>query len=199
MHKAIDSCDRNQLISDDLGKGNLMNQRVRLFPEEKKNALMSITTKGKTVYLLYRRLSQYDRDLTPYTTERVTATIRNGIVVGTVTAYKEQTGLIFAWDPVKNRILHVSDGEFAIQAILVSGNVYSLHCISYYGKYPELRLCRMKLGNKNMCKGYEILSLPDEVTNHSWPEGADVTIEYHEDRIMIIMGKERFSIDVLDL
>ena len=176
-----------------------MDYRVRLFPEENKKALMSATVKEKTVCLLYQRLSQHNRDLTPLTTERVTATVCNGIVVGTVTAYKEQTGLIFAWDPVKNRILHVSDGEFAIQAILVGDKVYSLHCISYYGKYPEFRLCRMKLGNKDICKGYEILSLPDEVTNHSWPEGTDVSIECRENRLMIIMGKEKFLIDVPDL
>lgn len=176
-----------------------MDYRVKLFPEENKKALMSTPVKEKTVCLLYQRLSQHNRDLTPLTTERVTATVCNGIVVGTVTAHKEQTGLIFAWDPVKNRILHVSDGEFAIQAILVSGMVYSLHCISYYGKYPEFRLCRMKLGNKDICKGYEILSLPDEVTNHSWPEGADVRIECRENRLMIIMGKEKFLIDVPDL
>lgn len=107
-----------------------MAQKVELFPKENPKALMAVTTDEKTVVLLYRRLSQYNRDLTPIATERLNVTVCNGLIVGTVTAYKEQTGLVFVWDPVKNRILHVSDGKFAIQALLVKDKVYFLQCIS---------------------------------------------------------------------
>lgn len=172
--------------------------KVELFPKGNPKALMAVTTDEKTVFLLYRRLSQYNRDLTPIATERLNATVCNGLIVGTVTAYKEQTGLVFAWDPVKNRILHVSDGKFAIQALLVKDKVYFLQCISYYGKYPEFRLGRMDLGNKDMQKDYEFLSLPDEVINHMWPEGADVSMKYQGGRIIIRMGNEEFSINIPD-
>ena len=175
-----------------------MAQKVELFPKENPKALMAVTTDEKTVVLLYRRLSQYNRDLTPIATERLNVTACNGLIVGTVTAYKEQTGLVFAWDPVKNRILHVSDGKFAIQALLAKDKVYFLQCISYYGKYPEFRLGRMDLGNKDMQKDYEYLSLPDEVINHMWPEGADVSMKYQGGRIIIRMGNEEFSINISD-
>ena len=175
-----------------------MTPKLELFPEGNPKALLAVTMNETTVFLLYRRLSQYNRDLTPAATERLNVTVCNGLIIGTVTAYKEQTGLVFVWDPVKNRILHVSDGEFAVQAILVKDKVYFLQCISYYGKYPEFRLGRMDLGNKDMQKDYEYLCLPDEVTHHMWPEGADVRMKYQGDRIIIRMGNEDFTICISD-
>ncbi len=178
--------------------GIFMVPKIVLFPEENKKALMSVTTNEKTVFLLYRRLSQYNKDLTPSATEQLNVTVCEGMIVGTVTAYKEQTGLVFVWDPIKNRIQHVSDGEFAVQAILVKDKVFLLQCISYYGKYPEFRLCWMNLGNKDIQKDYEIIALPDDVKNHMWPEGANVNMKYQGDRIIIRMGNEEFSINIPD-
>lgn len=172
-----------------------MSFTVTLFPEDNKKALLSVTTEGKTIYLLFRRLSQYNRNITPFATEQLSVSICDGKIVGTVTAYNEQTGLVFVWDPVRNRILHAEDGEFAVRAILVNDQVYSLCHISCWGRYPEFRLYRMKFGNKDMQKMQERILLPKKAAKRRWPENGVVEIKSDGTRIFLDIGEDHFSID----
>ena len=172
-----------------------MSFTVTLFPEDNPKAVISVKTDEKTVYLLFRRLSQYNRNITPFTAEQLSVSICDQKIVGTVTAYSEQTGLVFVWDPVKNRILHAEDGEFAVRAILVNDRVYSLCYISCWGKSPEFRLYRMEFGNKDMRKMQERIPLPKKAAKRRWPENGIVEIKSDGTRIFLDIGEDHFMID----
>lgn len=171
-----------------------MRYEIKTFPNEK--ALLSVKTEEKELPLLYRRLAQYNKDLTSMNVEEVSVSECDHLIVCAATAYKGQTGLVFVWDLVKNRIIHISDGEFAVRVLLIDDKVYSLHFVSYWGKNPEFKLNCMKLGNKDLQKTPDSIPLPKEIANRLWPENGKVEMKHDYGELKIIVGSYSYNVKI---
>ncbi len=171
-----------------------MDYQIELFPNDK--AVLSVKTGDKYLQLLYRRLTQYNKDLTKTNTEEVSVIVCNRMIVGTVTAYKGQTGIIFVWDPMKNRIVHVSDGEYAVRAILHNKMVYSLHFISLWGKEPKFQLCCMNLGTKDPCIAPVKIPIPEAVTYHKWLNNENIELKVLNQKLHVVFDRDEFEIKI---
>ena len=171
-----------------------MEYKLKPFPKDK--AVLSAKLDDKEVFLTYHQLSSFGRDLSSDDVEEVSAVVNGHLIVGTVTGYKGQSGVIFVWDPAEDRIIHITNGEFAIRAILNNNKVYSLHYISYWGKEPEFAVHSEKLGFRNALHDpSRVIDVTDELKQCSYPEDGDIGLEYEDLVLKIKIGTKAFSIE----
>ena len=123
--------------------------------------------------------------------------ISSHLVVGTVTAFKGQTGLIYVWDPVINRIVHATKGDFAVKAIKLLDKVFSLHYVSYWGKTPEfvLRVEYFECMNPQREPSRE-RKICDELKNHLYPENERIEMAVDHGKLNISVGDDCYSVQI---
>ena len=152
------------------------NVNIEIFPSSNDKAVLSVQTGDKRQFLLYRRIAQYNKDLTKTNTEEVSVSVNKQMIVGTITAFSGQTGIVFVWDLLKNRIIHVSNGAYAVRSILFNNKVYSLHFVSSWGKKPEFQLHSMDFGTKDPNKAPSIIFIPEAASKHSWSNNIELNV-----------------------
>lgn len=147
--------------------------------------------------ILYSQLTEYNKDLTEENVEEASATFCSHLIVGTVTAFKGQSGLIYVWDPVINRIVHATRGDFAVKAIKLLDKVFSLHYVSYWGKTPEfvLRVENFERMSPQTEPSWE-RKICDELRNHPYPENGRIDMVVDHGKLNITVGNDCYSVQI---
>ena len=65
--------------------------------------------------------------------EYINAEIYGGFVVCCASVAQGQDGIVFIWDTDKQKIVHYSDGKFAVKATIHDDKVYVLRVVSHWG------------------------------------------------------------------
>lgn len=188
IQSILDITEINNRIGGDTVKYKLMP-----FPNEK--TALSAKMDDKELFLTYDQLSAFGRELSSDDAEEVSAVFNGDLIVGTVTGYNGQAGMIFVWDPVEDRIVHVTNGEFAVRAILNNNKVYSFHYISYWGKQPEFAVYCEDLGCRDAHHDPSgIIEIPDELKHCPYPENGDIGFEYDHSLLKLRIGTKSFIV-----
>ncbi len=174
-----------------------MSNKMSLFPDENTVLSVSLDDYDYQQSLLYSQLTEYNKDLTEENVEEASATFCSHLIVGTVTAFKGQSGLIYVWDPVINRIVHATKGDFAVKAIKLLDKVFSLHYVSYWGKTPEFVLRvenfeRMSPQTEPSCER----KICDELRNHPYPENGRIDMVVDHGKLNITVGNDCYSVQI---
>ena len=186
--------DSGSLIQTEkeMERENGMKYDVKLFPDDK--TVLSVKMEGKEKRLLYRTLAKYNEDITDENIEEASATVCNGLIVGTITAFSGQTGLVYVWNPLTSQIEHVSEGSYAVRAMLVGDKLYSLLYISSWGKQPEFQLCRIEFGVKDPERESEVIPIPENISGCPWPADGEVELDAEDNLIHITIGDKEASV-----
>ena len=166
---------------------------VDIFPNDNNNAVLSVQTNDKRLFLLYRRIAQYNKGLTKANTEEVSVILNDHMIVGTITAFKGQAGIVFVWDLDKNRIIHVSDGSYAVRVTLFNNIVYSLHFVSSWGKKAEFQLRCTDFGTKDPNKAPSIIPVPEAVSSHSWSDNIELKVV--KNKLVLEIGEDSYAVN----
>ena len=178
----------------EMERENGMKYDVKLFPDDK--TVLSVKMEGKENRLLYRTLAKYNEDITDENIEEASATVCNDLIVGTITAFSGQTGLVYVWNPLTVQIEHVSEGSYAVRAMLVGDKLYSLLYISSWGKKPEFQLCRIEFGVKDPERESEVIPIPENISGCPWPADGEVELDVEDNLIHITIGDENASVSI---
>lgn len=177
-----------------------MSNRLSLFPDENTVLSVCLEDSGFQQSLLYSQITELNPDLTEENVEEASATLCGShLVAGTVTAFKGQTGLIYVWDPIINRTVHATKGDYAVKVLLsyVEGKVYSLHYVSYWGKTPEfeLRVENFECINPKK-KPSRKRKISDELKNHPYPENGKINMVVDGEKLKITVGDDCYDINI---
>ena len=121
---------------------------------------LTVLVNGEEYRVSYSDLQKYFADANPDTIERARCYYdeANACVVALYTVASGQGGGVFVWDVASKKIVHVSDGSFAIKSAVHQGNVFTLRHISFYGHTPELVLdsCGLNLKPGKKYRKYDL-------------------------------------------
>jgi len=84
------------------------------------------------------------------------AKVIDDCIVGFLLTASGQGGLVFVWDTLESKIIHASDGAYAIAATIYKNMVYCLCCITNYVTRAHFALFRSKIAADTMAESEPI-------------------------------------------
>ena len=78
-----------------------------------------------------------------------TAKVVGNYIIGTGLGASGQTGIVFIWDTEKDKLVHISEGAFAMDASILDNQVYVISETVIFGQRSHFELCRASFGTMN--------------------------------------------------
>lgn len=160
------------------------------------NYLVNAETSDGFVQLPYTELQYFLPGLDVESVEHVNVRVEDDFVVGVVSVAQGQGGLIFVWDPVRDELIHISEGAYALTAVIKDNQIISLHDVSSWGVPEHLELKYITFGIKDTT--IESKSYPQPIPAFSSeydgnPDNIDLILK--ESRIYMKLNDEIFPVD----
>ena len=157
--------------------------------------LYSKTENGESRFPV-ARLEKALPGLNSETIEHVNARVEDDLVVGVVTVAQGQGGLVFVWDPIRDKLLHVSDGTYALTAVIKGDKVISLHDVAYWGVPQHFELKCISFGTMDAGIDPEPYSKPVPEFSSEYdgnPDQADLILK--DSRLYMKLNEETLPVD----
>ena len=139
---------------------------IKITISDNPDRLVTAETPNGIVHLSLDKLIEYFPSLREYPYEHLNVkTEDDALVVGVITVASGQGGLIFVWDPVRDELIHASEGAFALTAIIKGDQVVSLHDVQYWGMPEHFELKYNIFGIKDT--SIEPKAYPDPIPTFS--------------------------------
>lgn len=143
--------------------------------------LLNISKNGKKQYITLRMVREIWHDITDGNRadiEYINAEICGVYIVCCASVSQGQGGIVFIWDTEQQKIVHCSDGRFAVKATVRFDKVYVLREISHWGVPAHLELDYCDFGT--MSEGCNVTPIElDKITSETLANSpADYTIDF---------------------
>jgi hypothetical protein len=110
------------------------------------DVLIEVLVDGEKRSICFSDLYPYWENATADECEGGVATVQGNYVVGIALASSMQDGVVYVWDSVQKRIVHISEGSFAVSALILENMVYTLRHVFQWGVTTHFILCGTKFG-----------------------------------------------------
>lgn len=137
----------------------------------KNKTLLTYEFNGESREIKFSDLSGYWEYAKEDYFESGTAEESNDYIIGTITTASGQGGIVYVWNKLENKLIHISDGAFAVSSALIDNSVYLLRFISSWGKRGRFAVTKTPFGVLNSEEEGEIVA--DGIDNLKWNGNLD--------------------------
>ena len=129
----------------------------------KNKRLFSYTVNNKKKYINFSVFKPYWSYADPDLLESCWAKIVDNNIIGILLGASNQTGIVFVWDAIQSKLIHVSCGDYAIASVIMDDYVYTLQEVHNFSTPSFFVLCRAKLFTMDASE-YEDLLMTDDTS-----------------------------------
>lgn len=112
-------------------------------------SIITYQTEDKRGSILRNTVYKYWRAVR-YCEGGVARAVNDSQILVFLLANSDQSGIIFTWDVEKNRMIHVSEGDYVINACIDGGSIYTIRYIHFYGVLPSCEIRRYPYPTKDL-------------------------------------------------
>lgn len=153
------------------------------------NTLLTIKTENSEQIItmdmlrpIWHDISNGSRDDIEY----LSADLYDDLLVCCAYVSQGQGGIVFVWDTSKEKIVHYSDGNFAVKAAINNDIVYVLRMVSFWGQEAHLEMDCCPLGTMEEDNDVSAVELDEETAHLLINDPQNYVIEFDsEDRPII--------------
>lgn len=145
------------------------------------NTLIDITVKEEHQALTLDMLKEIWHDISEFERhdiEYINAEVCGELVVCCVTTAQGQGGIVFIWDTEQRKIVHYSNGKFAVKAAVHDNKVYVLREVSCWGVTAHLELDYCDLGAMSEDNSVTSIKLDEAVSSRLANSPDDYIIDF---------------------
>ena len=156
------------------------------------NTIMDISANGQHQYVTLDMLKEIWNDIADGNRadiEYINAEVSDDFVICCLTVSQGQGGIVFVWDTDKQKIVHYSDGKYAVRAVINDNKVYVLRVVSYWGVTAHLELDYCDFGTMAEDNSTVTISLDENTSQNLTNNLADYIIEFDDNNIPIVKIK----------
>lgn len=150
---------------------------------------------GQEQHLTLSKLAPYWSYTTPEDIEYTWVDAQQKFVVGIITVASGQGGILFVWDTEEQRIVHISDGSYAVRALLHHKQIYTIRYVYCWGTPAHLTAEVVDFGSlDSQIEGNELklnLELSDENNPYDDPS---LRLEVINDTVYASYGTKRVKL-----
>lgn len=130
---------------------------------------------------IWRDISECERQDIEY----INAEIFGEYAVCCASVSQGQGGIVFIWDTDQKKIVHFSDGRFAVKAAIHDTKVYVLRVVSYWGVTAHLELDYCDFGTMSEESSVTPIELDETVSSCLANSPDDYIIDFEGDNSVI--------------
>lgn len=144
------------------------------------NTIIDITVKEEHQEITLDMLKEIWHDISDSKDiEYINAEIFGEYVVCCASVSQGQGGIVFIWDTKQRKIVHYSNGEFAVKAAVHDNKVYVLREVSCWGVTAHLELDFCDFGTMSEESSLTPIKLDEAVSSRLANSPADYIIEFN--------------------
>ena len=152
------------------------------------NTLIDITVKEDHQALTFDMLKEIWHDISDCESqdiEYINADVFGKYIVCCVSVSQGQGGIVFIWDTEQRKIVHYSNGEFAVKAAIHENKVYVLREVSCWGVTAHLELDCCDFGIMSEENSVTPLKLDEDISSRIATSTDDYIIEFDNNNPVI--------------
>ena len=152
------------------------------------NTLIDITVKEEHQTVTFDMLKEIWHDISGCESrdiEYINADVFCVYVVCCASVSQGQGGIVFVWDTEQRKIVHYSNGEFAVKAAVHDNKVYVLREVSCWGVTAHLELDYCDFGTMSEENSVTPLKLDEDISSRIATSPDDYIIEFDNNNPII--------------